>query len=240
MKGYFLTGLVAFIVLAGCADPNSTVPSSSEPSSSEHEYSCGGDAAFTSRDIEEGPEPSAEILDALQKLRQTMDGAMLPEDGWKVVSENGRTTTLLAPLRDSFASATFEKRDQGWAPAGWGECVPRLVQEAKSVLRWAFTEESYPPDADATELDVLVTEVECSGGRDIEGLIEPRVTYGRRTIEVVLVAPGLSSGKNEVYTCMGTSPTEYTLELQEPVGEREVVDVSVYPAVEPVPGTSLP
>ena len=240
MKSYLIVVLVALTVLAGCADPAPTVPLSGEPSPSEHEYSCGGDATFTSRDIEQGPEPSAEILDALRKLRQTMDGAMLPEDGWKVVSEERKTTTLVAPLRNSFASATFEKDDEGWGPVGWDECVPRLVQEDKSVLRWAFTDGSYPPDADATDLNVLVTEVECSGGRDIEGLIEPRVTYGETAIEVVLVAPGLRTGKNEAYTCLGTSPTEFTLELEEPVGEREVVDVSIYPAVESVPGTSLP
>jgi hypothetical protein len=240
MKCYFLSGFIVLVVLAGCADPNSTVPPRGEPQSSEHEYSCGGDATFTARDIEDGPEPSAEILDALRKLRQTMDGAMLPEDGWKVVSDDDQTTTLLAPLRGSFASATFEKSDGGWEPRGWGECVPRLVQEDKSVLRWAFTRGSYPPDADATELEVLVTEVQCSGGRDIEGLIEPRVAYGESTIEVVLLAPGLSTGKNEAYTCLGTSPTEYTLGLEEPVGDREVIDVSVYPAVEPVPGTRLP
>lgn len=239
MKRYFLTGLVALIVLAACADPTSTAPRS-DPPSSELEYSCGGEATFTSQDIEEGPEPSDEILGALQKLRQTMDGAMLPEDGWTVVSGDGRTTTLLAPLHDSFASATFVKEGQGWQPAGWGDCTPRLVQEDKSVLRWAFTDGSHPPDPDSTELEVLVTEVQCSSGRDIEGLIEPRVVYEETRIEVMLLAPDLSTGKNEAYTCLGTPPTEYTLELEEPVGDREVIDVSVYPAVEPVPGTRLP
>ena len=240
MKRYVGTVLVAVTVLYACADPNSTGSPRSEPPSSELEYSCGGGATFTQQDIEEGSVPSNDIVDALHKLRQTMDGAMLPENGWKVVSENRRITTLVAPLRNAFASATFEKDGKGWQPAGWGDCTPRLVVENKSVLRWRFVEGSHPPDPDATELEVLVTEVNCSGGRDIEGLIEQQVSYGEKQIAVVLTAPGLKTGKNDDYTCLGTNPTEYTLRLDEPVGEREVVDVSVYPAVEPVPGTRLP
>ena len=167
---------------------------------------------------------------------------MLPEDGWKVVEEDGGTTTLLAPSGGeiAFASATFERDGNGWKPGGWGDCTPRLVFEDKSVLRWAFDGSSYPPHAKATELTVLASDSQCSSGRDLEGLIEPQVTYGRSRIEVVLTAPSLETGKGAAYTCIGTSPTEYVLELDEPVGDREVVDLSVYPAVEPEPGTRLP
>jgi hypothetical protein len=166
-----------------------------------------------------------------------MDGAMLPEDGWTVVSESDSTTTLLAPQdgRFGFASVSFDKEGDVWDPAGWGDCTPRLARLGKSVLRWAFTENSHPPQPDATELALLVTEVECSSGRKLDGLIEADVEYGEDRIEVVLTAPGGIGGN-----CIGTAPTEYTLELDEPVGQREVVDLSVYPVVEPKPGTRLP
>jgi len=240
MNRYMLAGLAVLVFLAACGDPGGTTRPRSERPSSDLKYGCGAGGTFAPRDIEEGPEPSQEILDALHELRQTMDGAMLPEDGWRVVSEQGRTTTVLAPLGDSFASASFDKEGRGWKAAGWGDCKPRLEVEDKSVLRWAFTEGSHPPDAETTKLDVLVTEVECSGGRDIEGLVEQQVTYGETKIEVVLTAPRLKAGKNQGYTCGGTSPINYTLQLDEPIGDREVVDVSVYPSVEPVPGTRIP
>lgn len=230
-------GLAAVLVLSACGDPNQGGSASgADAPSSELRYGCGG-GTFTPADIEEGPRSSEEILEALHELRQTMDGAMLPEDGWTVVSQEDSVTTLLAPQdgRFGFASASFEKKGGAWAPAGWGDCTPRLALLGKSVLRWAFTEDSHPPEPDATELSLLVIEVECSSGRQLEGLIEPDVTYREDRVEVVLTAPGGIGGN-----CIGTAPTDYTLELDEPVGEREVVDLSVYPVVEPEPGTRLP
>lgn len=238
MSRYIPAALAALLLVGACGDPRgggSATGSSS--ASSDLEYGCGGGATFSPGEIEEGPEPSDEILDALQKLRQTMDGAMLPQGGWTVVSENDAATTMLAPQDgpQGFASASFDKEGDAWEPAGWGDCTPRLALLGKSVLRWAFTEASHPPPSDATELEVLVTEVECSSGRKLDGLIEPEVTYTEDRIEVVLTAPGGIGGN-----CIGTAPTEYTLVLDEPVGEREVVDLSVYPAAEPEPGTRLP
>lgn len=228
------------LLLNACGDPDADRSGAgTDPPSSELEYGCGGGDTFSPQEIEEGPGPSREILDALHDLRQTMDGAMLPEDGWTVVSESGSGVTLLASAEGrghvDFAVASFDKEGDRWQPAGWGDCTPRLALLGKSVLRWAFTETSHPPPPDATELDVLVTEVECSSGRELEGLIEPEITYAENRIEVVLTAPGGIGGN-----CIGTAPTGYTLELEEPVGEREVVDPSVYPPVEPEPGTRLP
>lgn len=237
MKRWVLAGLALPLVLVACGDPSRGGSTAGEPPSSELEYGCGAGGTFTPRDIEEGPDPSQQIMDALHELRQTMDGAMLPEDGWTVVSEQGSTTTLLAPQEGphGFASVSFDKEGGGWEPAGWGDCTPRLGLLGKSVLRWAFTDDSHPPELTATELSVLVTEVECSSGRSLEGLIEPDVTYGEDRIEVVLTAPGGIGGN-----CIGTAPTEYTLELDQQVGQRKVVDLSVYPVVEPEPGTRLP
>ena len=245
MDRYLVAVLFSLLLLLGaCGDPEVGGGSgvASDPPSPELQYGCGAGGTFTPRDIEGGPKPSQDILDALRELRQTMDGAMLPEDDWKVVGKNGGATTLLAPSgnESAFASATFERDGNSWKPAGWGDCTPRLVIEEKSVLRWAFDGSSYPPDPKATELTVLASDSQCSSGRELEGLIEPQVTYGRSRIEVVLTAPSLETGTNSAYTCIGTPPTKYTLQLDEPVGEREVVDPSVYPAVEPEPGTRLP
>lgn len=228
------------LVLGACGDPSGGGSAAgSDPASAELEYGCGGGATFSPQEIEERDEPSQEILEALHDLRQTMDGAMLPEDGWTVVSESESTVTLLASQEGrghiDFATASFDNDGDGWEPAGWGDCTPRLALLGKSVLRWAFTEGSHPPSPEARELEVLVTEVECSSGRELEGLTESDVSYRDDRIEVVLTAPGGIGGN-----CIGTSPTEYTLELDEPVGQREVLDLSVYPVVEPQPGTRLP
>lgn len=235
--------VVIGILLAACGRDASAPPPDlpAGPLATDRlEYSCGGGDVFTPADIAREEAPPREILDAIHELRQTIDGEMLPEKGWIEVSGSNQRSTVIAPLRDHYAEATFEREGNGWKPAGWGDCLPRLHLEGRSVLRWAFTDESFPPDPSSRELSIAATEVQCSSGRDIEGLIEQHVTYHPSRIEVALTAPGLEAGKNEAFTCIGTSPVDYQLVLEEPVGDRPVVDVSVYPSVEPTPGTPLP
>jgi hypothetical protein len=81
-----------------------------------------------------------------------------------------------------------------------------------------------------------VSEVECSSGRDIHGLIEPTISYGEEEISVLLTAPDLSGDQ----TCQGRAPTPFGLSLQQPPGDRSIIDPSAFPAVEPTPGTRLP
>lgn len=232
--------ILASLLVVGCGAGASDAPgrrSSASGAGDTLEYSCGRGDTFTAADVAAEREPAEEVLAALHELRQTMDGAVLPEQGWLEVGSSNETVTLIAPLNDAYASAAFERTDGEWQPSGWGECVPRLQLPDRSVLRWAFSDASYPPDPDATQLELLVSEVECSSGRDIDGLIEPTVTYDREQISVLLTAPGLS-GKDQ--TCQGMPPTSYALTLDEAPGERKVVDPSVFPAVEPTPGTRLP
>lgn len=229
----------AFLLLAGCGSEPTPPPGSGSTSRvDELTYGCGGRTTFTAADIEAERQPRDELLDAIGELRKTMDGAMLPEEGWIVLSENDRRADLLATLGDQYASASFEKEGDAWKPAGWGDCLPRLELPDNSVLEWEFTEGSYPPDDDATEIDVLASDTQCTGGRDLEGLIESEVTYTEETVKVVLTAPPPSADKMQDFTCIGTAPTEYTLVLEEPIGDRKVVDISVYPAREPTPGTA--
>lgn len=238
-----MCALVVLAALAACgeepprADVDDQAPAAASSSGDDLSYSCGG-ATFPVAVLEDRQPPSDDLLDAIEKLRKQPEGDIVPPDGWFVVEERReRRATLLAPLADEFSHATFERKGDGWDAAGWGGCEPRLHLPEKSVLRWAFTEGAYPPDPGATVLEVDATETACSGGRDIEGLIEAQVEYREDRIDVVLTAPGLEDG---FYTCQGTPLTEYEVVLSEPVGDREVVDLSVYPPVEPDPGTSLP
>jgi hypothetical protein len=228
---------LAVAMLASCGTGDDPAgPATNAQSASTPRYSCGGSGTFSAADIAAERRPDDDILEGIERLRQTMDGEMLPADGWFVVVEGNRRTDLLAPLRDHFAEATFEKEEGRWKPVGWGECSPpRLRIEDKSVLRWAFEPGSYPPDPKAKKLSILVSEVECSSSRKLDGLIQPEVTYTDSTIEVILTAPALRGGH-----CGAPAPTRYDLELEQPVGDRNVIDLSVYPAAEPTPGTSLP
>jgi hypothetical protein len=217
--------------------PSANDPPAAETSFGEElSYSCGG-VTFPVAAIEDRQPPSDDLLAAIEELRKSApEGDIVPPDGWFVVARTRHRATLLAPLGDKFAYATFEKKGEGWGAPSWAKnCVPRLDVPGKSVLRWAFRDGAYPSDSGATELALLVIEDECSSARGLDGLIEADVEYRDDRIGVVLTAPGLEAG---FYTCQGTPPTEYELVLSEPVGDREVIDLSVYPPVEP--RTSLP
>lgn len=205
------------------------------------EYGCGGRGTFTAGDIAAERSPGAQIARAIERWSRA-EGELRTPDRWWVVSQERRRAVLLAPQdgRIPFSFLSFEKNGGRWSAAESGDCRPELRVPGKSTLRWAFTEGSYPPDPDATELDVLVSDIQCSSGRDLEGLIEADLSYGDSTIEVSLTGPSLNAGRNAAYTCIGAPATLYRLVLEEPVGDREVLDVSAYPGVEPTPGTPLP
>jgi hypothetical protein len=83
-------------------------------------------------------------------------------------------------------------------------------------------------DRDATDIPVKVTETGCSGGRRIDGkLIGPYIEQADGQLRVLYgVEPPRQA---EPSTCVGNPPSETTLELAEPLGDRELVDASHWP-----------
>ena len=84
--------------------------------------------------------------------------------------------------------------------------------------------------AEATSIDVLVNEMGCASGMAADGRIAtPEVSYEDDAVVVtirVVPRPGPQ-------TCPGNPDTEYTLELDEPLGDRELLDGAHNPPVTP-------
>lgn len=74
--------------------------------------------------------------------------------------------------------------------------------------------------ADATSIDIGVTRLGCSGGHTGEPLA-PTIAYEDDRILMQIDVPPLPPG---AYTCIGGPPVRLTVELDQPVGERELVD----------------
>ncbi len=77
--------------------------------------------------------------------------------------------------------------------------------------------------ADMTEIEVLVTERACNSGEDASGRIEkPVVTVGAESVTVVFsVRP-----RGGLQECPSNPETPYVLVLDEPLGDRVLLDGS--------------
>lgn len=83
------------------------------------------------------------------------------------------------------------------------------------------------PDADlsasSTSIDVLVNEVGCASGQSAEGRIaEPEVVYEQDQVVVTIRVIPVGGAA----ACPGNPDTPYTLELDQPLGDRALVDGS--------------
>jgi hypothetical protein len=83
---------------------------------------------------------------------------------------------------------------------------------------------------DVTTIDVLVNEVGCAGGEPADDRIPaPDITYDD---DAVVVTIGVVPRPGD-QTCPGNPDTAYQLELDEPLGERELLDGSHDPPLPP-------
>lgn len=74
--------------------------------------------------------------------------------------------------------------------------------------------------AETTRLEVGVTRSGCAGGRT-GAVLEPELTYEADRIILTTYVESLS---NDVQTCQGNDVVPLGVDLDEPVGDRELVD----------------
>jgi hypothetical protein len=182
------------------------------------------------------PEGPASAVDDLG------DPAFNPADDWRVVLVTDDRAELLRELDESLDLGEGDVRthqlivveritgatnvpDGTWLLTASGPCTQRV--ELGGGLGEADLTFASMPSPDAHTLEVLVHERACASGQTAEGRVE-LVTLDETTDEVGLVI-GVR-GLDGAQTCPSNPPTPFTVELSEPLGDREVVDASVVPA----------
>lgn len=92
------------------------------------------------------------------------------------------------------------------------------------------------PAADAdlspgsTRIDVLVNEFACAGGESAEGRIVPPTVDYRSDAVIITIEVIPKAGFND---CPGNPDTPYTVELDEPLGNRQLLDGRTDPPSDP-------
>lgn len=131
------------------------------------------------------------------------------------------------PGRDPpYASLRLEVRDGGWAPVSWGQCRIELDAEEWGNARFVV-DPAAPPAPDTDRISVLATEVACAGGqapedRNVRAVV---LDEDERAVSIVILVEPTRGAT----TCQGNPAFPFEVELGSPLGEREILDASVYP-----------
>ena len=194
------------------------------------QYSCG--ARFSIERLE-APIPDDEIphraWEALRRVAERLqpDLGLNGDEDWGAVHYSGKEATFVAEKesrRFPYSSVTVEMSRRRWSFAGAGDCRPSAVtRDDKVAATWRLLDE---PDDSDDELRLFATEESCSSGRKLAPEdFDPRVVYESDRILIAL----LTKPRKGASTCIGNPSTELTLELDEPIGDREIFDAGFYP-----------
>ena len=132
-----------------------------------------------------------------------------------------------AHLDPPYAYARLEMHDGKWAPVGWGQCNVELNAKGWGDASFRIDPKT-PPESSADRVDILATERACAGGapptgRDVQAVV---LDENANSVSIViLVEP--SSG---AMTCPSNPSFPLEVQLGAPLGDRKILDASVYPA----------
>ena len=228
--------LLTAALLVACADSVSSPTTSQPPDGGAEPFlvSCT-DQPFDAAGLEEGGGLPPDAHPAAGGLATIIaegggDGMdRLPRTGWRLVAASPTYAQFVAPTGDGWAVVAFAAADTGWVPDTWGECVPVPFVEGRNLVEWQFDPDRPRPGPDATTATVLATERACASGKPMgDRLQPPAVTYTDAAVVVLLTALPQAGGQD----CPGNPSTPVTIELDEPLGNRRLLDGSVYPPVD--------
>lgn len=237
-------GAVALVLLtASCAPPDTAGgPAVGDASGQPGEYLCHGT-----------PVPAAVLADGTtadqlgDESAAALDGASVPEiepEQWRVLAETSTRVYLIRELPEPRDTDDGERRthellgieqvDQtedggaGWQLAEYGDCALRhdLGELGDAIVA---LDPDNPPDPASEEVHLLVTEVTCASGKPADGRIElERLVELEDRVELVIGVEPLPGDQ----TCPSNPPTPFTIELDEPLGDRTLLDAVVHPEQE--------
>lgn len=182
--------------------------------------------------------------------RAALDGLEVPPIDpaeWTVVEDGAERVALLRELDGPEDLGAGDVRTHEMLVIEWTD-APNLDPSPTWVLTAAQTcalradlgelgtatltlDPEHPPVPDARELHLLVTEMACNNGEDAEGRVRLSALAVRD--DAVAVTVGVEPRTGDA-NCPSNPPTPFVVELDEPLGDRVVLDASVHPAREVV------
>jgi hypothetical protein len=124
-------------------------------------------------------------------------------------------------------AVTYEHGTDGtWSFRSAGDCDPqRAFDDGLNPATWVLP--GARPGPEAMSITILVTERECASGQSSEGrLADPVVEYRD---DAVLITTRVEPPVGDSFRCVGNPATEFTVELDEPLGDRQLRDGLWFP-----------
>jgi hypothetical protein len=242
---------VAAVVMTGCGGTDAPPPGSNgagngsgdDPQAgapADAPVRCGG-STYDPTTFADAPTVSSLSDGPAGAVDDVGDPAFDPSEDWRVMLATDDRVELLRELDEPVDHGggdvrTHELRivehitgatnvpDGTWMLTAAGPCTQRL--DLGGDLGDADLTLAAEPSPDTQTLEVLVHERACASGQTADGRVE--LVALEETPDEVRLRIGVH-GLAGAQTCPSNPPTPFTVELSEPLGDREVVDASVVP-----------
>ncbi len=170
-------------------------------------------------------------IDAPRALR----GVAVAEASWVLLGKgtHGSTEELLVGVGNWDTDGPgkggeyvlLERANDGYEAAAWGTC--NLEPVLPPGLAWAeIAARADALDPEATAVAVMVSERECTSGRSPAPFLNEPVVIERDDSVTVYWTSDSAKGDQ---TCQGNPSVRRLLQLEEPLGQRELLDGSTWP-----------
>lgn len=246
--GLMSVALALCLLLIACGEPADTASirdrnggGDDTPTADAGIVDCGG-SKYDPAGLADAPQASTLPAGPADAVDDMGEPAFDPSQDWKVVHQSEDRVDLIRELDEPFdlgegdvrthESVTLERvtgatnvPEGTWMLMSAGPCTQRLP--AGDNLGEADLTLAQPPSPDDTSIDLLVHERACASGQSAEGRIE--LIELDETAQQVRVRIGVRPPAGDAQTCQGNPPTPFTVELTQPLGQREVIDTSVVP-----------
>lgn len=191
---------------------------------------CGSPLTFSAQALVGVPGAERADHPAAEALRTLIADSPLPKrSGWRLVLLSEQHALFLLPATQAegsaFWSAEFEQGEIGWRYVRSGQCDVRPGFEGIESARWELVP-GERPRPDSRSLNLLVFEQACASGQSPEGRIVPAAVIYLEDSVTVIFGTRPPPGPQ---TCLQGPPAEATVDLHEPIGERQLFDGSVFP-----------
>lgn len=175
-------------------------------------------------EAENGDDAAAVAL--REHLASGMETDFLPAAGWIEAVRTESRVLFVALTEGGLARVDMQLDGGQWRASGWGGCTLRPEIPPGMNIATFRVAPGETLIAETTELDVLVTEVECNSGEDARGRVqEPAVIRSAESVTVIFTVVPRPGG----HDCQSNPPTPFRLVLPEPLGDRALLDGSSIP-----------